>query len=180
MNVIFIFITFLWIMEFFIFPSLEKEKRSDKRSFYIIFISIFSIIVINAIMYFKDILLVHNFYLKVVALIIYITGLILRYWSLILLGKNFSRDVEVEDTQELISHGTYRYIRHPLYLGLFLLTIAVPLYVGNIIVFLLSIIIMFKVINFRIIEEEEFMEDVLGDRYRLWKNKRYKFLPFIY
>ena len=173
MNILFIIITLFWLGEFLIFPSLKKEEKSRKKSFSIILSSILLIVILNAIMYFKDILLFDNTLLKVLALIIYTSGLILRYWSLILLGQNFSRDVEVSNEQELVSHGTYKYFRHPLYLGLFLLTIAVPLYVGNILVFFLSILIMSIVINIRIKEEESFMENVLGERYISWKNERY-------
>ena len=173
MNILFIIITLFWLGEFLIFPSLKKEEKSRKKSFSIILSSILLIVILNAIMYFKDILLFDNTLLKVLALIIYTSGLILRYWSLILLGQNFSRDVEVSNEQELVSHGTYKYFRHPLYLGLFLLTIAVPLYVGNILVFFLSILIMSIVINIRIEEEESFMENVLGERYISWKNERY-------
>lgn len=180
MNILFIIITLLWILEFLIFPSSKKEERSKERTFSLILISILFIIITNGIMYFKDIFILYNPYLKIMALILYGLGLILRYWSLILLGKNFSRDVEVSKDQELVSRGTYKYIRHPLYLGLFLLVISVPLYVGNIIVFFLSIVLMFKVIIIRIEEEEKFMEDTLGPRYLDWKEKRYKFLPLIY
>lgn len=109
----------------------------------------------------------------------YSIGIILRYWSSILLGQNFSRDVEVSKNQELISNGPYRYMRHPLYTGLFLLTIAVPLFVGNIAVFLLAILLMYNMLNRRILEEERFMEEVLGARYVRWKNERYKFVPFV-
>lgn len=180
MNYIFIILTVLWLLEFFIFPSLKKEERTGKNSFSIILVSILSIIIVNALMYSMNFLIIKSFFLKVIALLIYGLGLILRYWSLILLGKNFSRDVEVETDQELISRGTYRYIRHPLYLGLFLLTVSVPLFVGNIPVFLLAIAVMFRAIRIRIVEEESFMEDVLGQRYITWKDERYKFLPFIY
>lgn len=180
MNIIFVIITVLWLAEFLIFPSLKKENQSRQKSFLLILFSILTIIIINAVMYFKDLLLVENTLLKIIALMIYLTGLILRYWSLILLGNNFSREVEVANDQELISHGTYKYIRHPLYLGLFLLVIAVPLFFGNLLVFLSSILIMFLAISFRIKEEESFMEAVLGSRYLSWKNKRFKFLPFIY
>ena len=180
MTYIFVFITFLWLLEFLIFPSLSKDNSSSKKSFAIILVSILAIIIVNAIMFFNDLLLVDSDALKVISLILYSSGLILRYWSLILLGKNFSRKVEVEDEQELVSNGTYRYIRHPLYLGLFLLTISVPLFVGNIIMFLVAIVTMFISISIRIKEEETYMEEVLGARYKFWKEKRYRFLPFIY
>lgn len=179
MTVLFIIITLLWLGEFVFFPSLEKEERSQQKTFRAILATILFIIIINAIMYWTSFLLIESPYLQGVALVIYSIGIILRYWSSILLGKNFSRDVEVSKNQELISHGPYRYVRHPLYTGLFLLTIAVPLFIGNITVFLIAIALMYNVLNRRIVEEEKFMEEVLGARYVRWKNERYKFVPFI-
>lgn len=179
MIILFILITILWLGEFVFFPSLEKEERSQQKTFRQILVSILLIISLNAIMFWFDILRVENIYLQGFALVIYSAGLILRYWSLILLGNHFSRNVEVSKDQELISHGPYKYVRHPLYTGLFLLTIAVPLFVGNLLVFLLAIILMYWVLNHRSLEEESFMEEVLGARYVHWKKERYRFLPFI-
>ncbi len=178
MTILFIVITFLWLAEFLLFPSLKKEDQSEKKTFSLILVAILVIIILNAIMFFNDLLIIDKTIIKVIALFLYFVGIVLRYWSLILLGKSFSREVEVSEDQELISRGTYKYIRHPLYLGLFLLTIAVPLYTGNILVFLGSIVLMFVVIDIRIKEEERFMEAAFGQRYVTWKNKRYKFLPF--
>jgi len=39
---------------------------------------------------------------------------------------------------------------------------------------------MFVVINKRIKEEEEYMEEIMGNTYLNWKEKRYRFIPFIY
>lgn len=180
MNLIFITITMFWLMEFIIFPSKDKIKEVKTNSFFIILMSILLIIIVNGFMFYFDILIVDSLGLKIVTLNIYALGLILRYYSLILLGKNFSRNVEVNKEQELISTGTYKHLRHPLYLGLFLLVISVPLYSGNLIIFLLSSIIMFRVIDMRIKEEEKTMESIIGERYIKWKSKRYKFIPFIY
>lgn len=38
---------------------------------------------------------------------------------------------------------------------------------------------MYNMLNRRILEEERFMEEVLGARYVRWKNERYKFVPFV-
>lgn len=180
MNIIFIIITILWLLEFIIFPSKDKSEDIKNSSFSIILKAILLIIIINGIMLYFHKYIRYSRSLKIIAIMIYFSGLILRYYSLILLGKNFSRNVEVDQEQELVSTGTYKYVRHPLYLGLFLLVIAIPLYVGNIYLFLISIVLMFKVINIRIEEEEEAMEKIIGARYVRWKNKRYKFIPFIF
>lgn len=185
MDFIFITITILWLLEFLIFPSMNKTEKdigigTKINSFRVILISIIFIITVNAIMYVSGTLLIKITWLKGIALFLYGAGLILRYWSLISLGQNFSREVNAKRDQQLVSSGTYRYVRHPLYLGLFLLTIAVPLYTGNIVMFLVGTIIMFKAISIRIIEEEKVMEDTIGERYTEWKKERYKFIPFLY
>lgn len=180
LDYIFILITLLWLGEFIIFPSADKSKESKTKSFSIILASILIIVIINAVMLLFDVFIVKISVLKIVALTIYALGLILRYYSLVLLGNNFTRNVEVEEEQELVSVGTYKYLRHPLYLGLFLLSISIPLYSGNMLLFVVSIVIMFKSIELRIKEEEKSMEMVIGKRYIEWKEKRYKFIPFIY
>ena len=180
MNIIFIIITLLWLLEFIIFPSKNKSVTIKTSSFYIILKSIILIVILNGLMLYLGEYIIYNRSLKIIALLIYFLGLVLRYYSLTLLGKNFSRNVEVDEDQELVSVGTYKYLRHPLYLGLFLLVIVIPLYSGNIPMFLISIALMFKVINIRIKEEEKSMEETIGNRYVEWKNKRYKFIPFIY
>lgn len=134
----------------------------------------------NGLMYLTDTLLFKSYSLKGISLLIYTLGLTIRYYSLVLLGENFSREVDVKKDQELVSRGLYRYIRHPLYLGLFLLTVAVPLYFGNVLMFILASLLMLWAISIRIDEEEEMMQQVLGERYKVWKDKRYKFIPFIY
>lgn len=179
MTIIFIIITLLWIGEFIFFPSLNKEEKSQQKSFRVILAAILSIIVVNALMAWQNVLLVESTLLQAVSLIIYASGLVIRYWALIMLGSNFSRNVEVSKEQELISHGPYRYVRHPSYTGLFLLVMAVPLFVGNLLVFGLAVALMYFVLNQRMKEEEGFMEDVMGERYIQWKNERYKLLPFI-
>lgn len=180
MDYIFLIITLLWIGEFILFPSRDKAKESKTESFSIILVSILSIVIINGMMLLFDVFITDSLVLKVISLIIYALGLILRYYSLILLGKNFTRNVEVVEDQELVSTGTYRYVRHPLYLGLFLLVISIPLYSGNVSLFVVSVAIIFKSIDIRIKEEEKSMETVIGKRYVEWKEKRYKLIPFIY
>ncbi|MCC5889836.1 MAG: isoprenylcysteine carboxylmethyltransferase family protein [Alkalibacterium sp.] len=179
MTIVFIIITLLWIGEFIFFPSLNKEEQSKQKSFRVILAAILSIILVNALMAWQNVLLVDSSVLQAVALVIYASGLVVRFWALIMLGNNFSRNVEVSKEQELISHGPYKYVRHPSYTGLFLLATAVPLFVGNVLVFILAVALMYVVLNRRMKEEESFMEEVMGERYVRWKNERYKLLPFI-
>lgn len=179
MDIIFIFITILWLIEFLLFPSIYKSEKKTS-SFSVILVSILTIVILTGAIHISGVVIIKSIALKILALALYALGLVLRYWSLILLGKNFSRQVDAKVDQELVSTGTYRFVRHPLYLGLFLLAVSVPLYTGNILVFIIGALIMFKAISNRIIEEEKRMTEVLGERYTIWSEERYKFIPFIY
>ena len=180
MDYIFIAITILWLLEFIIFPSPKIEKNEKKKSFSLILFSIILVIFLNVIFINLDLLILKHKLIKPFALLLYFLGLALRYSSSFLLKDNFSRNVVVSKKQKLVSKGPYKYIRHPLYLGLILLTISVPLYFGNILVFIFSLILMTFAINIRIAEEEKAMEKVLKERYLNYKSKRKKFIPFIY
>lgn len=55
----------------------------------------------------------------------------LRWFGVTTLGKSFSASVETHEEHALVDHGLYSIIRHPLYLGLVLLYIGLPLLAGG-------------------------------------------------
>ncbi len=182
-DIIFLVITVMWWAEFRIFSSQKNSEEGGRESFRYILAAILSIILLTIILTFFDLGAVgaeNRFIFKSVGLITYGTGLILRYWCSYLLGRYFSRSINVEEDQNLVSRGPYRFLRHPLYLGLFLLTASVPLYMGNVLVVLFAIMLLFLVLQKRIEEEEEILENRLGERYREWKKDRYRLIPFLY
>jgi len=177
-------ITALWLMEFILFPSKHSgEDFQEKRSFYLILLNIISNIFITLLFTYYGTFQIQEYpwsLLRYLGLAFYVGGIILRYTSTVLLGKYFSRDVRVEKDQVLVSHGPYRILRHPLYLGLFLLVLGVPTFFQNPAVMTIAIFSMGRVLNGRMKIEEKNMESILGETYRDWKKKRYRFIPFIY
>jgi protein-S-isoprenylcysteine O-methyltransferase Ste14 len=114
------------------------------------------------------------------ALALYSSGLALRYWAARSLGSWFSRSVEACPDQTLVSGGPYRFLRHPLYLGLFLLGVGLNGLMANPFGVTISVFILAIVLNLRMVEEERVLESTIGSRYRAWKSKRYRFVPFFY
>jgi protein-S-isoprenylcysteine O-methyltransferase Ste14 len=181
--ILFYTITFFWIGEFWIFPSQYKGKdKHETRSFLKILAMIIVSHLLTITMTIFDWFRINtpNHILMIMSLVTYPLGLGLRYISILYLGKHFTRDVEVSKTQTLISKGPYRWLRHPLYLGLFLLTISVPLFFQNWLMTILSSIAMFFILDHRMNIEEALMEDVIGNTYIEWKKTRYRFIPWIY
>ena len=183
-HLVFYAITALWLLEFIIFPSKHQgEDYQEKRSFYLILLNIISNIFITLLFTYYGTFQIQEYpwsMLRYLGLIFYIGGILLRYSSTMLLGKYFSRDVHVEKEQVLVSHGPYRVLRHPLYLGLFLLVLGVPTFFQNPVAMAFTIFSMVRVLNRRMDLEEQNMEKVLGQTYKDWKKSRYRFIPFIY
>jgi len=178
-------VTILWIAEFVIFPShLKKQSKQEKKSFFFILQFILLIIVFNFILGLMNIGILESDQTRVlfnyIGITLYVIGLSLRYVSIIHLGRFFTRNVAVSDTHELISSGPYKILRHPLYLGLFLLSTSVPLFFSNILLTPLAYGLMGYILNHRMVLEEHILETNLGQTYSTWKQSRYKFIPFIY
>ena len=178
-------VTVLWIAEFVIFPShLKKQSKQEKKSFFFILQFILIIIVLNFILGLLNIGILESeqtrLFFNYIGITLYVIGLSLRYISIIHLGRFFTRHVAVSDTHELISSGPYKILRHPLYLGLFLLSTSVPLFFSNILLTPLAYVLMGYILNHRMVLEEHILETNLGQTYSTWKRSRYKFIPFIY
>jgi protein-S-isoprenylcysteine O-methyltransferase Ste14 len=96
-------------------------------------------------------------------------GLILRFWASGYIGKE-SRSKELM-VNTLIINGPYRYIRNPLYLGNFFLTLGVLLGLNLPIYFILLIIVLFWIYYAMIIKaEEDFLKERFGEEYlSYWK-----------
>ena len=183
-HILFYVITILWNLEFVIFPSKFKSNDfSESKSFkQILFIIVLTITLTIGLTFFNLLRLPGAFHQSFywIGIIFYALGLILRYSGTYYLGQYFTRNVEVAKDQKLVSNGPYKKLRHPLYLGLYILTISVPLFFAQWGMFVMAVLLMGHILNKRMRIEEQGMEKVLGNTYVEWKKKRYRFIPWIY
>ncbi len=49
--------------------------------------------------------------------VLFVAGLLLRWWAIITLGRFFTVDVTIEKDHELVERGPFRMVRHPSYTG---------------------------------------------------------------
>ena len=90
-----------------------------------------------------------------------------------------SRTVEVQQDQKVIDTGLYGVVRHPMYMSTLLLFLAMPLVLGSIISFVITLAYI-PIIAKRIGNEEKVLEDGLPG-YAEYKNKvKRKVVPFIW
>jgi protein-S-isoprenylcysteine O-methyltransferase Ste14 len=90
-----------------------------------------------------------------------------------------SRTVEVQENQKVIDTGMYGVVRHPMYTTTLLLFLAMPLVLGSIFSFVITLLYI-PIIAMRIKNEEEVLsEGLLGYKDYMTKVK-YRLIPFIW
>ena len=87
------------------------------------------------------------------------------------LKTNWSPSLEIRENHELITHGIYGYIRHPMYASQWLWVIAQPLLLQNWLAGWLDLFVFILFYVLRVRAEEKMMIDTFGDQYRDYMKK---------
>ena len=74
----------------------------------------------------------------------------------------------MRDEHTLVTHGPYRWVRHPMYTGFYMLELAILLLTANWFIGSLLLIGQTIVIAVRINNEENVMLEKFGDQYRAY------------
>ena len=108
-----------------------------------------------------------------------LTGMALREWAILHLGRAFSPIVRVVPDQGLVTSGPYRRVRHPSYTGSIITFGGFGLAAGTWLGALLVIAITLLAYNYRVRVEEQAMLEVFGDEYQSYMARTGRFLPKI-
>jgi protein-S-isoprenylcysteine O-methyltransferase Ste14 len=105
-------------------------------------------------------------------------GVVLMICSLIVfwrshadLGLNWSPSLEIREKHELITHGIYGIVRHPMYASQWIWVIAQPLLLSNWVAGWLDLLIFILFYSLRVKAEEQLMLEQFGDQYRSYMQK---------
>jgi protein-S-isoprenylcysteine O-methyltransferase Ste14 len=109
-----------------------------------------------------------------------IIGLIVRITSIVTLKQQFTYTVTKVEDHELIEKGLYKYIRHPGYLGQLIIFLGISVSLSNWLSVLLMIIPVLSGYIYRIIIEEKFMAEQLGQKYIDYQKRTKRLIPLVY
>lgn len=183
-NIIFYFLSLFWIIEIIVFrPQYKGSNYNNNPSFKTVIIVILTIIIGTLLYNHFGLFVLPDYtfiYFNYIGIFIYTFGLGLRYYTRFTLRRFFSREIKPYNNQKLVYIGPYRLFAHPLYLGLFLLLLAIPVYFGQVIWILATILFFGKVILNKMKEEERVLKESHKDTYTSWLKKRYRFIPWIF
>jgi protein-S-isoprenylcysteine O-methyltransferase Ste14 len=121
-----------------------------------------------------------NYALALAGILLYITGLIIRWMLIRQLKKRFTVNVAINREHVLETGGLFKYIRHPSYAGLMLILSGLGLAMNSLISFIIVVIPVFLGLNYRIFIEEKLLGLEFGEEYADFKAKRKKIIPFIW
>jgi protein-S-isoprenylcysteine O-methyltransferase Ste14 len=107
-------------------------------------------------------------------------GLIIRWTSIIQLGKSFTVDVSISDVARLKTDGIYKRVRHPSYSGLLAIVAGFSLTMNSIYSLLVLMVPVFVAVVYRINVEEKVLGNEFGNSYLIYKTKTNKLIPGIY
>ncbi len=119
-------------------------------------------------------------WLKTLAILVFMLGLAIRWTAILSLGKSFSANVAIRPTQTIYRGGLYRWVRHPSYLGMLLIFLAIGIYSRNWIALAAVVIPTTLALLYRIRIEEIALNHAFGEAYSSYSKTTRRLLPFVY
>jgi protein-S-isoprenylcysteine O-methyltransferase Ste14 len=116
---------------------------------------------------------------NIVGLALAVIGLAILFVGLGTIRRFHASTLVIREDHKLITHGIYRFTRHPMYLGAITVCIGVPVYASSLYGLLIMSALIPVFLN-RIRMEERMLIDEFGDAYRMYKETTSKLIPFIY
>ena len=104
-------------------------------------------------------------WLRLTGLLILAVGLIIRWAAVLNLGSAFSANVAIRETQKVRTTGLYHFVRHPSYLGLVLIFLAIGIYSRNWLSLAVAVVPPTVALLHRIHVEEAALREAFGEEY---------------
>jgi protein-S-isoprenylcysteine O-methyltransferase Ste14 len=115
-----------------------------------------------------------------ICLVVSLSGLAIRIMVIgTVPGGTSGRNTTKQVARSLNTRGIYSIVRHPLYLGNFLMWLGLIIYVGNVWFMLVSALLFWIYYERIMFAEEDFLEEKFGDDFHEWASQTPAFIPSI-
>jgi len=116
-----------------------------------------------------------NLYLSLSGILVFTSALVLRLWAIRMFGGKWNTCVLGKIKRKfkpakLIKKGPYRYIRHPMYIGVILEAVSIPLVFNSYYTLVFAAIVYVPLIALRAYLEENELIKIFGANYIKYKN----------
>ncbi|MET8752672.1 isoprenylcysteine carboxylmethyltransferase family protein [Streptomyces sp. NPDC004667] len=107
-----------------------------------------------------------------------ISGVVLRHRAIRTLGRFYSRRVRTLEDHQAVTHGPYRFVRHPAYTGALLMHLGMTLYQLNVLSVVTFLALLAPAFVWRIRTEERLLMKITG--YEEYARGRRRLLPLVW
>jgi protein-S-isoprenylcysteine O-methyltransferase Ste14 len=118
--------------------------------------------------------------LPLVGVLLMVVGLAIRWTAFISLGKAFSANVAIRDTQSLYRSGIYSVVRHPSYTGLLIIFLAIAVGERNWLSAAIVLVFPTAALLYRIHVEEAALRHAFGAQYADYSKTTKRLFPGIF
>ena len=113
-------------------------------------------------------------------LILFIFGLTLRWWAIVVLGRFFTVDVQIAPDHQLVDAGPFHWLRHPSYTGILLAFLGFSLALGNWVALFVIMVPITAAFVRRMNVEEQALQGALGQSYIAYRARTKRLVPGLY
>ena len=107
-----------------------------------------------------------------------LVGLFIAIWARLCLGRNWSGTVSFKQDHELIEHGPYRFVRHPIYTGMLLMVLGTAVSSGRLSALLALVFFSFGIWK-KLRREETLLTKYFPDAYPRYMSHTKALIPFV-
>lgn len=118
-------------------------------------------------------------WLNVIGLTLFTLGIIFYLAARLTLGRYFSKRLNLIEGHKLVTHGVYKYVRHPSYTGSILLWLGFTLLLNSLLGFVAMLPLVILVL-IRITFEENMLINTFGQQYIEYVKRTKKLIPYVY
>jgi protein-S-isoprenylcysteine O-methyltransferase Ste14 len=119
-------------------------------------------------------------WMKPAALAVLAVGLVVRVAAIVTLGRAFSANVATRSDQQLQRAGLYKIVRHPSYLGMEIIFLAIGLHTMDWVCLAVALVPTTLAVLRRIGVEEEALRGLFGAEYEEYSRTTKRLIPGIY
>lgn len=120
-------------------------------------------------------------FISIIGLLMVLIGEIIRKLAVVTAGRAFTHVIRIyyEDQHQLITHGVYRFMRHPGYCGFLIWAVGTQVMLCNPVSTVLFTLVLWRFFSRRIPYEEYFLRQFFGSEYEQYAQRVHSGLPFI-
>ena len=93
------------------------------------------------------------------------------------LADNWSPFLEIKDQQKLVKTGIFKYIRHPMYLSMWIFAFFEGIVLSNLFIEIFGILTWTNLYFMRVNNEEKMLMDTFGDEYKEYIQNTERLFP---